>query len=273
MSLRRTVFIVLLAGLAAPSVHGNDSTAELGAGGIVFTKSTDVSMDSEDLWISEDRVRVSYVFTNSGPADVKAEVAFPLPPLPICDERHDDICSSTEMTIVEGDNPMRFRLKVDGKPKDFRTTKQKSEMKNGVGTVSITYHWEQVFPKGQSVRIEHEYVPVVGGSFTDNTGMTKGKFEHEMSTTYCVGPRLMRVLTSHEVGYSTVKYILTTGANWKGPIKTFKLAIAKHVPADKVSVCISDTRKVSPTTFEVVRHDFVPKEDSNILFIPATNDD
>ena len=81
------------------------------------------------------------------------------------------------------------------------------------------------------------------------------------------------MLSNGSTSYWTVHYILTTGANWKGPIKNFKLTIAKHVPADKVSVCIPDTRKVSPTTFEVVRHDFVPKEDLNILFIPATNDE
>jgi hypothetical protein len=64
-----------------------------------------------------------------------------------------------------------------------------------------------------------------------------------------------------------VHYILTTGANWKGPIGTFKLTIAKNSPKDKVSVCLPDTRKTSPLTFEVVRHDFVPTQDLKVLFI------
>ena len=145
---RRTLFLVIpFVVVAGSSARANDSSAELGAGGIVFTKSTDVSMDSEDLSISKTRVRVSYVFTNSGPDDVKTEVAFPVPPLPICDDAHDDTCTSIEMRVVDGDNPMQFKLTVDGKPKAFETAKQR-EMKDGVGTVSITYHWEQVFPKG-----------------------------------------------------------------------------------------------------------------------------
>src|SRR5580698_11404890 len=166
MLLKRVPLVIVpLLGLAA-SARANDTTAELGAGGIVFTRSTDVSMDSEDLWISKTRVRVSYVFTNSGTGDVKTEVAFPVPPLPICDEDHDEVCNDINLRVVEGDNPMRFRLTVDGKPKAFQTTKQ-SQMKDGVGAVSITYHWEQVFPKGRSVRIEHEYVPMAGGTYTD----------------------------------------------------------------------------------------------------------
>ena len=272
MLVGRTFFVVVLLGLAASSARANDSSVELGAGGIVFTKSTDVSMDSEDLWISKTRVRVSYVFTNSGPDDVKIEVAFPLPAIPICDDDNADECQSDNLRIGSGENAVQFKLTVDGKPKAFKTTKQR-EMKAGRGTLSITHHWEQVFPKGSSVRIAHEYVPIAGGTFTDTDGTTKGKFQHEMSTTYCVGPKLMHVLTSQEVSYWTVHYILTTGANWKGPIKNFKLTIAKHAPADKVSVCIPDTRKVTPLTFEVVRHDFVPTEDLKILFIPATNDE
>ena len=64
--------------LASPRAHANDSSALLEAGGIVFTVSKDVSMESEALWISRKLVRVAYVFKNTGPADVKTTVAFPV---------------------------------------------------------------------------------------------------------------------------------------------------------------------------------------------------
>jgi hypothetical protein len=268
-----SVVVLLAYVIASPALanDAHDSSVELGAGGIVLTKATSVSVDSEDIWISRTRVRVSYVFTNVGSKDVTAELAFPVPRLPICTEASASACNE-RLRIDEGDNPMHFNLTVDGKPKAFETTKQTQMYEWGVGSVSLVYHWEQLFPKGRSVRVQHEYIPAAGRGYTDADGHTKGKFEHEMSTTYCVGPKLLRELTSDELRYSTVKYILLTGVNWMFPVKTFKVTIAKQDPADKVSFCIPDARKVSPTTFEVVRHDFTPTASLNILFIPATNE-
>jgi hypothetical protein len=224
-------------------------------------------MDAEELWISRHLVRVSYLFTNRGPKDVRTKVAFPVPAIPICDADHESECDG-DIQVGGGDNPMRFKLSVDGQPKAFQTDRR-IEMHDGVGQLWITHHWEQVFPRGRSIRIAHEYVPVAGGTFTDAGGHTKGEFECEMSRTYCVGPTLMRVLTAREQFYWAVHYVLTTGTHWKGPIKSFKLVIAKDAPEDKVSVCIPDTRRTSPTTFEVVRRDFVPTSDLKILFVPG----
>jgi hypothetical protein len=49
----------------------------------------------------------------------------------------------------------------------------------------------------------------------------------------------------------TVNYILKSGANWKGPIRKFKLMLVKQSPKDKISVCLPETRKTSPTTYVV----------------------
>ena len=51
--------IVALAGLAAiPGASANDSAAELSVGGLVFTRSADVSMESEELTITPETVTV-----------------------------------------------------------------------------------------------------------------------------------------------------------------------------------------------------------------------
>jgi stress response protein YsnF len=85
-----------------------------------------------------------------------------------------------------------------------------------------------------------------------------------------VGPKLLAGMRRQEQNFLwAVHYILTTGANWRGPIKRFRLVIEKDAPGDKVSVCLPDTRRASPTTFEVVRTNFVPDKDLRILFIPA----
>ena len=49
--MRKAVLGVLL--LATGPVYANDSTAELATGGLVFTKTADIEMRSEDLSISE----------------------------------------------------------------------------------------------------------------------------------------------------------------------------------------------------------------------------
>lgn len=255
---------LLLTGvLASPRAHANDSSALLEAGGIVFTVSKDVSMESEALWISRRLVRVAYVFKNTGPADVKTTVAFPVPGLPRCEDENDGECDG-DIQIQAGDNPMAFKVRVDGREVAFKT-KQKTKMSKGVGTIWYTHHWEQVFPKDKPVRIEHEYVPIAGGFFTSS----ESEFEKEMSDTYCVGPKLFKALSKQQHYVWAVHYILTTGANWKGPIKSFKLTIAKESPDDKVSVCLPDTRRTSPTTFEVVRENFTPTQDLKLLFINA----
>jgi hypothetical protein len=51
----------------------------------------------------------------------------------------------------------------------------------------------------------------------------------------------------------SVHCILHTAANWRSPIEHFKLTIAKRSAGEKVSLCLSDARKTSPTNFEVDR--------------------
>src|SRR5579863_3044319 len=70
---------------AASGCHANDSSAELSVGGLVFTKNTDVSIQSEDLTITPDNVTVRYVFLNESPNPVNLTIAFPLPDIDLAD--------------------------------------------------------------------------------------------------------------------------------------------------------------------------------------------
>ena len=62
--------------------HANDTTAELATGGLIFTKSDDIEMRSEDLFISMKEIRVQYKFFNRSNRDLTTQVAFPMPDLP-----------------------------------------------------------------------------------------------------------------------------------------------------------------------------------------------
>ncbi len=127
-------FIGLVAVCAAISWDGggstsraNDSSAELAIGGLVLTKNSDVSMESEDLTITPDTVTVRYVFLNQSAGPVTLTVAFPLPDI--------DLSEGANVAFPSGDplNFVGFSTKVDGKPITF-TVNQRAVL----GTKDIT---------------------------------------------------------------------------------------------------------------------------------------
>jgi hypothetical protein len=64
-----------------------------------------------------------------------------------------------------------------------------------------------------------------------------------------------------------LKYVLTTGANWLGPIGSFKLTIEKPSAKALVSLCAKNIAKTGPTTFTLTEKDFSPEADLNVLFV------
>jgi hypothetical protein len=100
----RPLLAVLLLGVAAPAL-ANDSTATVGAGGLVLEKSDAIAMESEDLYVSADEVRVAYRFRNVTAVPVRTMVAFPMPPRRMSDEYGGDVAY-----------PSNFRTAVDGRP-------------------------------------------------------------------------------------------------------------------------------------------------------------
>ena len=106
--LRFLFLTAMLAGSAAPAL-ANDSVAELGTGGLVLSRSDSVSMESEDLFLSRDKVTVDYVFRNTSDKDVDTIVAFPMPDI---EGNPNDIPSIPQ----EEDNFLGFEVTVEGKP-------------------------------------------------------------------------------------------------------------------------------------------------------------
>jgi hypothetical protein len=105
--------IILLASLFALATPGfaNDSSASIGLGGLELTRNDAISMDSEDLYLSRQRVIVKYRFTNTSSKDVETLVSFPLPGLPAgVDEYLGD------RSYPDWSSDLEFRTLVDGKP-------------------------------------------------------------------------------------------------------------------------------------------------------------
>lgn len=99
---------VLAAMLGGPMAQANDSTARVGAGGLVLQKSSDIRMVSEHLSISVKRIEVEYRFRNESSHTIETVVAFPMP------EFHwDPEQDATWRNIGPVES---FRVHVNGKP-------------------------------------------------------------------------------------------------------------------------------------------------------------
>lgn len=73
---------------------------------------------------------------------------------------------------------------------------------------------------------------------------------------------------AHGLGWANLRYVLTTGKNWNGPIKDFQLTIRKQAASDILSLCFDGAlKKIDPLTFQFREADFVPMRDLELLFV------
>lgn len=318
--------------LAAMPAMANDTTAVLTTGGLEFVTNPDIVMESEELFISKDEIRVVYQFRNTSETDQTILVAFPMP------EIVPNFYSDVAYPMGLEDDRFAFETTLNGAPVEAdlheyayafgvdRTkllkqlglpllpiTQQASaatdaldeetrlellhlgmltpdEYDAGEGwekhyypawTYRATYTWEGEFPAGEVVTVEHRYRPSVGG--TVGVSFLGEPYEDydpaaEYRTKYCTDEGFLaavrKTLTSPEETYSApfteswISYILTTGGNWGGgSIGRFRLVVDKGSAENLVSFCGEDVRKIGPTSFEMVKTDFWPDRELEILIL------
>ncbi|SFZ82811.1 protein of unknown function [Devosia enhydra] len=146
-------------------------------------------------------------------------------------------------------------------------------------TYRATYTFEADFPVGEPVIIEHSYTPSVGG--TAGVAFMAEPYEGydpraDYMRKYCMDDAFIgaveRTMTPGEpwsapFTESWISYILSTGANWNGPIGSFRLVIDKGAPENLVSFCGEGVEKIGPTTFEMRKTDFYPTEELHVLIL------
>lgn len=333
--MKRFIALIALVAVSA-SASANDSSAAIGIGGLELTQNDVISMDSEDLFISRQQIRVKYRFTNRSARDVETLVSFPLPAIPygISDYLGDqgypdwkDLRLSTKvdgkpvtLTRVDrvevGGKDVSTRLKQLGWPVaywddyefmekliDLPEAQKATALKDGLlrrpadDPKSVEPAWQltthitrkQLFPAGKTVVVEHEYKPVAGGSvggilFAEHRNSSPGYFS-DYSHQYCMDKAFLsgfdkvyaaklkaNKARSEEYGgvpyvEHWVSYVLKSGANWKGPIKDFRLVIDKEKPDNLLSFCGKGVKKISPTRFEMRKKNFEPDTDLDILIV------
>lgn len=138
---------------------------------------------------------------------------------------------------------------------------------------------DQVFPANSTVTVEHEYVPMTGGSVGGALYPSVRKESPEILADYrrryCVDQSFLAGVdrrlaaikpgTSSHMSETWLGYVLSSGANWNGPIRDFRLVVDKGEPDNLVSFCMDGVTKISPTRFEVRKRDFTPKGDLAVL--------
>lgn len=308
--------------LGAGQALANDSIAETAAGGLVLTRTADIDMVAEDLFVSAAEVRVRYVFRNRRAKPVRATVAFPLPDRDMEAENYSDVARPDEfVTRVDGRSvAMKVERKavlngadwtkrleslgipiagIAGRPildsiseayLRLPKARQAELLRAGLmvsegdedlprWTVRETWHWEQVFPVGRDLVVEHRYTPGTGASV--GTGLTNAEFRRSPDgwatvRDYCIDAaflagldRLARAAGGEypALPEQRVGYVLKTGANWRSPIGDFRLVVDKGSPANIVSFCGASVRKISPTRFEMRRRNWRPDRDLKILIV------
>jgi hypothetical protein len=211
----KPIAALLLAASLLGQASANDSTAEMGAGGLVLRRTDAIDMVSEDLFVSPEAVRVRYVFRNRTDKPVRTTVAFSMPDEDLASRDSGDVAYPHDfVTRVDG-KPVRMalerramlkgedhsallaRLKIPiGEEADERLDRlPRAEQDRLIAlglasddgsarrhltaawTVRQTYHWEQEFPAGRDLVAEHAYVPGTGGSV--GTPLTMDGFRKE----------------------------------------------------------------------------------------------
>lgn len=144
-------------------------------------------------------------------------------------------------------------------------------------TVRETWHWDQLFPAGRDLIVEHRYAPGTGGTTSTafgNPSLRREDFIQEAIRRYCIdadflaaAERLVRRPDIVNVSEQWLGYILTTGGNWRAPIGDFRLVVDKGRPENLVSFCGEGVRRISPTRFEMRRRNWRPTRDLDVLIL------
>jgi len=304
--------LVFVSVIFCAGTFADETTAQLGAGGLSFTKSEDIRMLQEILQISRSQVDVKYRFMNESDQDIQTTVAFTLPPyhpfhsrsnepdpadpwlvagtFKVLVQGHPVSTQFSERKAMVGDRDVTAQLRELGLSDDqiFRTGDLAGDQWAALavldGTnrgildwkVAETAFWQQSFPAGKEIVIEHQYTPFIRFRFYSAyyNGLDAGPLMpsclDEMTGRAFVN-RIIKAyakVVEHDPWVLTyvIEYVLGTGRNWKGPIGEFKLRIEKMADEIMAPCFPGKFKEVSPTVYEFCKKDFVPPDKLVLYF-------
>ena len=309
MRILATLLIAGIAATGAyPVAVANDTMASMAGGGLIFERTDKIEMVSEALRISPSEIEVNYVFKNVSGSEVSAIVAFPLPDLSLEFMAHDSFhlpiegnpnfvnfhtwadrqevvpeievrsyLNETHQEITDGlrkfnIDPLTGNLQnknaaAPSMPAEWFAGDNTDRFPNWITKVS--FHWQQVFPPGEEVRIRHVYQPVSGFGLIGPAGDSRACPDKGFKKAILKLPRYYE-WQGNDASYvdgEWVEYVLKTGANWATPIGTFTITLDKG-DSDVISTCPIPglTLRRKGNTFVATAKNYLPSEDLFILF-------
>ena len=134
-------------------------------------------------------------------------------------------------------------------------------------SLRASYYWTQTFPVHHRLMVQHRYSPMVASSVAF-PNEDPSPIDKTLST-YCTsGAALtsMAKLENRKWSYFEAEYgyILKTGANWAGPIRSFDVTIPISNDVH-VFTCFKPLRDDGKGNLKGHLDNFVPKEDISLL--------
>jgi len=208
-----------------------------------------------------------------GDRDVSALLhQFKLPLLPIGDReiRVPDLPEATRVALV--DAGLLMPLRTDDKGRQQYATAWIAK------TSAVR---QQTFPPERKVIVDHQYRPSVG---TSSDSILRRPFRQNKSVSaeveryrkdYCISDAFLAQLDKRagngvqnaSIQERRINYVLKTGANWAGPIRTFKLTIDPGGSDRLVSFCLNRLKQTAANALQFTGTDFKPEADLKILIV------
>jgi hypothetical protein len=209
-----------------------------------------------------------------GDKDVSALLdQFKLPRLPV---------GSREIRVADLPETTRTRLADQGLLMPVRTDDKGRQQYDVAWVVKTSAVRQQTFPPERKVIVEHQYRPSVGSS-PDSVLRWILRYNKDLSPEveryrkeYCVSDAFLAqlderagngVLNVPMIQERRINYVLKTGANWAGPIRSFKLTIDPGASDRLVSFCPGRLKPTAPNALEFTAKDFTPEGDLKILIV------
>jgi len=209
-----------------------------------------------------------------GDRDVSALLGqFKLPLLPI---------GSREIRVADLPEATRTRLADQGLLMPVRTDEKGRQQYTVAWVAKTSAVRQQTFPAERKVMVEHQYRPSVGTNAdtilrrTLRANKALAAEVQRYRRDYCVSDAFLAELDKR-VGNAPanapimqerrISYVLSTGANWAGPIGSFKLTIDPGASDRLVSFCPGRLKPTAPNALEFAAKDFKPEGDLKILII------
>jgi len=164
-------------------------------------------------------------------------------------------------------------------PDDFDAGKGWEHHLQPTWTLHTAYYWDQVFPAGRELSVEHDYTPSVGA--TSGTSLEADWFRtspdyKRVKDKYCIDEAFLAAVAKAKRAAGPqrqaffekrIDYVLSSGANWKSPIADFRLVVDKGRPDALVSFCMDGVTRLDGARFEVRKTAFRPRRDLSILIL------